>query len=132
VAQRIHILTIHCKKRFLIFPSPAGILLAKLSLTGEKLNYSWPGRVWSVTWDGKTSNLFYSVAEEGKARFKKEKRMEGKGTCSYIEPCWLGMMRKNAKVGTFQQMSLRNHGRQSRKNCNTVIKYAFHLCGFRL
>jgi hypothetical protein len=39
----------HCKKELAIFPSPAGMSLTKLSLGGKKLNYSRPGRVWSVT-----------------------------------------------------------------------------------
>ncbi len=42
-------LVIHCKKELAIFPSPAGMSLTKLSLAGKKLNYSRPGRVWSVT-----------------------------------------------------------------------------------
>jgi hypothetical protein len=41
------------KKRLSIFPSPAGMSLAKLSLAGDNLiidneNYSQPGRVWLV------------------------------------------------------------------------------------
>jgi hypothetical protein len=37
------------KKSFSIFPSPAGMLLSKLSLGGNNdviINYSCPGRVW--------------------------------------------------------------------------------------
>ncbi len=48
---------IHCKKKFSIFLSPAG-----MSLT--KVNYSCPGRVWSVTsrlGTGKSLTFFYSV-----------------------------------------------------------------------
>ncbi len=55
---------IHCKKELAIFPSPAGMSLTKLSLAGKKLNYSRPGRVWSVTsrlGTGKRLTLFYSV-----------------------------------------------------------------------
>ncbi len=55
---------IHCKKELAIFPSPAGMSLTKLSLGGKKLNYSRPGRVWSVTsrlGTGKRPTLFYSV-----------------------------------------------------------------------
>ncbi len=55
---------LHCKKESAIFPSPAGMSLTKLSLGGKKLNYSRPGRVWSVTSQlgtGKRLTLFYSV-----------------------------------------------------------------------
>ncbi len=55
---------LHCKKELAIFPSPAGMSLTKLSLGGKKLNYSRPGRVWSVTsrlGTGKRPTLFYSV-----------------------------------------------------------------------
>jgi len=55
---------VHCKKELAIFPSPAGMSLTKLSLGGKKLNYSRPGRVWSVTsrlGTGKRLTLFYSV-----------------------------------------------------------------------
>ncbi len=55
---------LHCKKELAIFPSPAGMSLTKLSLAGKKLNYSRPGRVWSVTsrlGTGKRLTLFYSV-----------------------------------------------------------------------
>ncbi len=58
--------TIHCKKELAIFPSPAGMSLTKLSLGGKKLNYSRPGRVWSVTSQlgtGKRPTLFNSVIE---------------------------------------------------------------------
>jgi hypothetical protein len=44
--------------------SPAGMSLTKLSLAGKKLNYSRPGRVWSVTsrlGTGKRLTLFYSA-----------------------------------------------------------------------
>ncbi len=54
----------HCKKELAIFPSPAGLSLTKLSLGGKKLNYSRPGRVWSVTsrlGTGKRPTLFYSA-----------------------------------------------------------------------
>ncbi len=56
----------HCKKELAIFPSPAGMSLTKLSLGGKKLNFSRPGRVWSVTsrlGTGKRPTLFYSAAE---------------------------------------------------------------------
>jgi hypothetical protein len=52
------------KKSWPFFPSPAGISLTKLSLGGTKLNYSCPGRVWSVTsrlGTGKRPTPFYSV-----------------------------------------------------------------------
>ncbi len=55
---------LHCKKELAIFPSPAGMSLTKLSLGGKKLNYSRPGRVWSVTsrlGTGKRLTLFYNV-----------------------------------------------------------------------
>jgi hypothetical protein len=55
---------VHCKKELAIFPSPAGMSLTKLSLGGKKLNFSRPGRVWSVTsrlGTGKRPTLFYSV-----------------------------------------------------------------------
>ncbi len=55
---------LHCKKELAIFPSPAGMSLTKLSLGGKKLNYSRPGRVWSVTsrlGTGKRPTLFNSV-----------------------------------------------------------------------
>ncbi len=58
--------TVHCKKELAIFPSPAGMSLTKLSLAGKKLNYSRPGRVWSVTsrlGTGKRLTIFYSVAK---------------------------------------------------------------------
>ncbi len=32
-----HYQTVHCKKRFLVFPSPAGMSLTKLSLAGKSL-----------------------------------------------------------------------------------------------
>ena len=56
---------VHCKKELAIFPSPAGMSLTKLSLGRKKLNYSRPGRVWSVTsrlGTGKRLTLFYSVS----------------------------------------------------------------------
>jgi hypothetical protein len=37
---------IHCKKRFAIFPSPAGMSLTKLSHARNNLTISRPGRVW--------------------------------------------------------------------------------------
>jgi hypothetical protein len=55
---------VHCKKELAIFPSPAGMSLTKLSLGGKKLNFSRPGRVWSVTsrlGTGKRPTLSYSV-----------------------------------------------------------------------
>ncbi len=55
---------VHCKKELAIFLSPAGMSLTKLSLGGGKLNYSRPGRVWSVTsrlGTGKRLTRFYSV-----------------------------------------------------------------------
>jgi hypothetical protein len=58
--------TLHCKKRLAIFPSPAGMSLAKLSLGGNDLNYSRPGRVWSLTSQlgtGKRLTFSYSVAK---------------------------------------------------------------------
>jgi hypothetical protein len=38
-------ITLHCKKEVVIFPSPAGMSLTKLSLGRKKLKYSRPGRV---------------------------------------------------------------------------------------
>jgi hypothetical protein len=35
--QRLAILTVYCKKRFAIFPSPVGMSLTKLSLDGNNL-----------------------------------------------------------------------------------------------
>ncbi len=55
---------LHCKKVLAVLPSPAGMSLTKLSLGGKKLNYSRPGRVWSVTsrlGTGKRLTLYYSV-----------------------------------------------------------------------
>jgi hypothetical protein len=39
---------VHCKKRYAVFPSPAGISLTKLSLAGKHFNYprQKKGRVW--------------------------------------------------------------------------------------
>ncbi len=58
-------LFIHCKKRLVIFPSPASRDVAYQTLLGrEKLNYSRPGRVWYVTsrmGSGKLLTFFYSV-----------------------------------------------------------------------
>ncbi len=34
------------KKSLAVFPSPAGMSLTKLSLGGNNLNFSRPGRVW--------------------------------------------------------------------------------------
>ena len=63
--NNLHCTKLHCKKELAIFPSPAGMSLTKLSLGGKKLNYSRPGRVWSVTsrlGTGKRLTLFYSVS----------------------------------------------------------------------
>ncbi len=49
------ITTIHCKKRLSIFPSPAGMSLAKLSLAGNNLII--PG------WGREIAKLFYSVTQ---------------------------------------------------------------------
>jgi hypothetical protein len=54
------------KKRFAIFPPPAGMSLTKLSLDGNNLYYiySRPGTVWSVTsrlGTGKSVTYIYSV-----------------------------------------------------------------------
>ncbi len=57
----------HCKKELAIFPSPAGMSLTKHSLGGKKLNYSRPGRVWSVTsrlGTGKRRTLIYSAPSQ--------------------------------------------------------------------
>ena len=57
---------IHCKKRFSIFPSPAGMPLTKLSWAGNNLNYSRTGRVLLVTsrlGTGKSLTFFYSVGQ---------------------------------------------------------------------
>ncbi len=48
---------IHSKKRFAVFPPPAGMSLTKLSLAGIYFNYYRPGRVWSVTYRLGTGNL---------------------------------------------------------------------------
>jgi hypothetical protein len=37
VAILANLCTVHCKKRFAIFPSPAGMSLTKLSLAGDNL-----------------------------------------------------------------------------------------------
>ncbi len=66
---------VHCKKGLAVFPSQAGMSLTKLSLGGKKLNYSRPGRVWSVTsrlGTGKRLTLFYSVTAE--RRYEKERQ----------------------------------------------------------
>ncbi len=47
-------IALHCKKRLLIFLSPAGMSLTKLFLAGSLVSDIPPG-------DGKTANLFYSV-----------------------------------------------------------------------
>ncbi len=56
--------TLHCEKRFPIFPSPAGMSLTKLSLAGQKIKL-FPAREGSVSdipaGDEKTAILFYSV-----------------------------------------------------------------------
>ncbi len=54
---------LHCKNMLTIYPSPAGMWLTKLSLSGN-INYSRTGRVWSVTsrlGTGKWPTLFHSV-----------------------------------------------------------------------
>ncbi len=63
-SSKLSSVAVHCKKELAIFPSPAGMSPTKLSLAGKKLNYSRPGRVWSVTSrlrTGKRLTLFYSV-----------------------------------------------------------------------
>jgi hypothetical protein len=53
--------TVHCKKRLAVSPSPAGMSLTNLFLYGNKKNYSRPGRVWLVTsrlGTGKWQNFF--------------------------------------------------------------------------
>ncbi len=41
--------TVHCNKGLVVFPSPAGMSLTRLSRGGNNINYSRPGIVWSVT-----------------------------------------------------------------------------------
>jgi hypothetical protein len=58
-----NIRNVHCKKRFAIFPTPAGISLTKLSLAGNNLIIPNQGRVCSVTsrmGKGKSLTFFYS------------------------------------------------------------------------
>ncbi len=43
---------LHCKKRLVVFPSPAGMSLTKLSLAGNNLIIPAPAG------DGKTANIF--------------------------------------------------------------------------
>ncbi len=49
-----YIISLHCKKRFAVFPSPAGMSLEKLSLADNYLTIPHQG-------DGKTAIFFYSV-----------------------------------------------------------------------
>jgi hypothetical protein len=50
--------SVHCKKRFVIFPSPAGMSLTKLSLAGN----NWQSLVSDIpAEDGKTANSFFTV-----------------------------------------------------------------------
>ncbi len=60
---------LHCKKRLAVFPSPAGMSLHDQTLPGrEYLNYSRPGRVWSVAsllGTGKPLTFCYSVCFKG-------------------------------------------------------------------
>ncbi len=54
--------TIHCKKRFAIFPSPAGMSLTKLSLGRNTVFPSRESLVSDIpAGDGKIMKLFYSV-----------------------------------------------------------------------
>jgi hypothetical protein len=55
--------TAHCKKRLQIFPSPAGMSLAKLSLAGIKLIFPDQESLFSDTsaGDGKIANLNFTV-----------------------------------------------------------------------
>jgi hypothetical protein len=73
------ILGMHCKKRFAIFPSPAGMSLTKLSLAGNNLIYPVQGEfgLWHPSWQGKIVNLFYSVVETGTARLKQMQPIMG-------------------------------------------------------
>jgi hypothetical protein len=55
---------VHCKKEFAVFPSPAGMSLIKLFLSGNNLVFFRPERVRLVTSrlrPGKWLTLFYSV-----------------------------------------------------------------------
>ncbi len=47
--------TLHCKKRFVIFPSPAGLSLTKLSLAGNNLIIPGTNGVANFIWKGKCS-----------------------------------------------------------------------------
>ncbi len=50
---------IHCKKRFVIFPSPAGVSLTKLSVAGNDLVIPGQGEFGDIpAGDGKMTNLF--------------------------------------------------------------------------
>jgi len=60
-ASKLSLSPIHCKKSLSIFPSPAGMSLTKLSLTGKKLIIPGQGELWSVTprlGTGKSINFF--------------------------------------------------------------------------
>ncbi len=55
---------VHCKKRLVIFPFPAGMSLIKLSLAGNNYSSPPPGGVCLVTsrlGTGKPLTFFYSV-----------------------------------------------------------------------
>jgi hypothetical protein len=57
-------ISLHCKKRLTIFPSPAGMSLTTLSLEGNNLLFSSRECAWLVTsrlGTGKWQTFFYSV-----------------------------------------------------------------------
>jgi hypothetical protein len=80
---------IHCKKRLLIFPSPAGMSSNQTLPGREYFNYCRPGRVWLVTSQlgmGK-SRTFFTVHKRlcVKGKSKSQKRLSEKNDeCSDI------------------------------------------------
>ncbi len=60
-------LRVHCKKRFAIFPSTAGMLRTKLSLDGNTLFIPVQGELVSdiPAGDGKIFNLFLQCSRQG-------------------------------------------------------------------
>ncbi len=76
--------TVHCKKRLAVFPSPAGMSLTKLSLAGNNLIYSRPGRAWFVTsWlgTGKSVTFFLQCNKTLRGTvFRHPERMAPKST----------------------------------------------------
>jgi len=60
---------VHCKKGLAVFPSPAGMLLTKLSLAGNNLPSPSPRKVWSK--QIQESRIFFTVYHTELASFPK-------------------------------------------------------------